>query len=174
MGRSRGMIETKLRDDRFDDFARMGNDGNGNRTFVGLRLFQGLELAVEERRGHEVIGARGEPAGNEIAVAFEENDAHVAPAADKNIAIGALERRAGNDAVLAVQSRRVDPLGNGAQLRPAIRVIERFAVMHLLDVRLRMEPVTVFVDPMKAMREHSGDGAFARPGDAHHDQDGRQ
>src|SRR5580693_3788685 len=59
MGRSRGMIETKLRDDRFDDFARMGNDGNGNRTFVGLRLFQGLELAVEERRGHEVIGARG-------------------------------------------------------------------------------------------------------------------
>jgi hypothetical protein len=46
--------------------------------------------------------------------------------------------------------------------------------MHLLDVRLRMEPVTVFVDPMKAMREHRGDGAFARTGDAHHDQDGRQ
>jgi hypothetical protein len=114
MSRSRGMIETKLRDDRFDDFAWMRNDRNGNRTLVGLRLFQGLELAVEERRRHEVIGARGESAGNEIAVAFEENDAHVAPAADKNVTVSALERRAGNDAVPAVQSRSVDLLGNSA------------------------------------------------------------
>src|SRR6516164_2104788 len=70
-----------------------------------------------------MIGACGDAASDEVAVAFEKNDAHVATVADEDVAIGALECRAGNDAVLAVAPRGVDPAGNGAQPWPAIGVI---------------------------------------------------
>jgi hypothetical protein len=77
--------------------------------FVGLRLLEGSELAVEQRRRHEVAVAGGKPPRDEVAVAFQKDDADVRAFAGENVAIGALERRAGDDAVVAGASRRVDP-----------------------------------------------------------------
>ena len=108
-----------------------------------------------------------------FAVAFEENQPNVAPLADQDIAIGALERRAGDDAVIASLAGGVDPGGDGVQPGPAVLIVQRLAVMHLLDVRLRMKPVAVLIGPMQAMREHRRDGAFAGAGNAHHHDDGR-
>ena len=70
MSRRGGVIETELGNDGFDDFAGVRKDGNGYRVFVGLRLLQCLELAVEQGRRHEMLGARGDAASDEVAVAF--------------------------------------------------------------------------------------------------------
>src|ERR1700682_2358314 len=171
--RRRRLGNAELRDDGINDVAGMRRDRNRNRPFVRRRRFQCRELAVEQRRRHEVIVARGEAPLDQFAVAFEEDETHIAPLANEDIAIDVLERRAGDDPVTARIAGVVDPGGDGAQPRPAIRVGERLAVMHFFDVRLRMEPVAVFVDPVQAVGQHRRDRALAATGNAHHHDDGR-
>ena len=77
--------------------------------FVGLRLLEGSELALEQRPRHEVAVAGGKPSCDEVAVAFQKDDGDIASLAGQNIAVGAFECRAGDDAVVAGASRRVDP-----------------------------------------------------------------
>src|SRR4029077_2989856 len=125
------------------------------------------------RRRHEMIVAGGNAPRDQVAPAFEKNNAHVAPRADQYVAIGALERRAGDDPVIAGFSGVVDPGGDGAQPRPAILIGQRLAVMHFLDVGLGMKPVAVLVGPMQPMGQHRGDRALAGAGNAHHHEDGR-
>src|SRR5580700_7642887 len=121
-------------DNVINDLAGMRRNRDHDRPFVRGRLFQRRELAVEQRRRHEMVVAGGNAPRDQFAVALEENQPHVAPLADQNIAIGALERRAGDDAVVAGAARFVDPGGDGAQPRPAIFVGQRLAVVHFLDV----------------------------------------
>ena len=64
---------------------------------------------------------------------------------------------------------RVDPLGNALQPGQAVRVIERLAMMHLLEIRFWVKPIAVLVDPMQPLRQHGRDRAFARAGHAHDD-----
>ena len=113
-----------------------------------------VEAAVEQRRRHEMIGARGNAPGYQIAVAFEKDQAHVTPVADQDVAVGSLKRGAGHDAVSAPAPGRIDPLGNGAQPWPAVFVIKRLAMVHFLDIRLRVKPVAVLVNPMQPLRQH--------------------
>src|SRR6202050_3287536 len=101
-------------DDIIDDLARMRRDGDDDRALVRGRFFQRRELAVQQRRRHEMIVARGNAPPDQLAVAFEKNQPYVAPLADQDVAIGALERRAGDDAVSARFAGVVDPGGDGA------------------------------------------------------------
>ena len=69
-----GVIDTEFLHDRLDNFAGMRNDGNDDRPFVRLGRLQRLELAVEQARRHEMIGACGDPLRDQVAVALQENE----------------------------------------------------------------------------------------------------
>ena len=120
-----------------------------------------------------MVGARRNAPRDQLAVALEEHQPDIAAVADQDVAIDAAQRRAGDDAVTAGLPGRVDPGGDRAQPGPAILVGQRLAVMHLLDIRGRVEPVAVLVDPMQAVRQHRRDRALAGAGDAHDHDDGR-
>ena len=55
----------------------------------------------------------------------------------------------------------VNPGRNAMQPRPAVLVGERLPTVHLFDIRGRMEPVALLINPMQAMGEHRGNGALA-------------
>src|SRR5580704_16165140 len=97
----------------------MWNDRDYDGMFIGLGLLEGGELAVEQRRRHEVAVAGREPPRDEVAVAFQKDDADRA-ATGENIAIGALERRAGDDAVVAGVTGCIDPGGDAVEPGPAV------------------------------------------------------
>src|SRR4029077_2455476 len=113
--RRRRLGNAELFDNGIDDAAGMRRDRNRDRQLRRRRLLQRRELAVEERGRHEVIVTGGDAPRDQFAVAFEEDEAHIAALADQDIAIGALERRAGDDAVIAGFAGIVDPGGDGAQ-----------------------------------------------------------
>src|SRR5262249_52520366 len=139
----------------------MWSDREDDWVLVGLRLFECGKLALEQGRGHEMTVACREPARNDVPFTFEIDESNIAPLADENVAIGPFERRAGDDTVITGASRRIDPGRDAMQPWPAVLVRERLPTVHLFDVRGRMEPVAVLVNPMHAMRQHRGNRALA-------------
>ena len=55
----------------------MWNDRDDDGMFIGLRLLEGSELTVEQRRRHEVAVAGRKPPRDEVPVAFQKDDADV-------------------------------------------------------------------------------------------------
>src|SRR5689334_15297024 len=70
-------------------------DRHRNGIFVGARLLERLELAVQEGGRHEVPVARGDAPRDERFVALQVDEAHIAPLADQHVAVAAPQRRAG-------------------------------------------------------------------------------
>ena len=64
--RRRRLGDAELGDDGIDDVAGMRRDRDDDRPFVRRRLFQRLELAVEQCRRHEMIVARGDAPRDQI------------------------------------------------------------------------------------------------------------
>src|SRR5262249_6409623 len=112
----------------------MGRDRDDDGVLIGLRLFERGELARKQRRWHEMAVTRGNPARDQVLAPFEIDETHVRALIDENVAIGTLERGAGDDTMIAGFARRVDPGGNGLEPGPAVLVGERDAAVHLLDV----------------------------------------
>ena len=142
------------------------------RSFAA-RPLQRLELAGEQARRHEVPLARGEPGGDQILRSVEKDDADIVAAVHENVAIGALQRRAGDDGAFTGGREAVDLVGNRLQPRPAVLVRQRMAGAHLRDVACRVKPVAILVAPAESSSEMIGDGALARAGNAHHHQRAR-
>ena len=117
--------------------------------------------------------ARGEAGRDQILRSVEKDDADIVAAVHEDVAIGALQRRAGDDGALAGGREAVDLVGNRLQPRPAVLVRQRMAGAHLGDVACRVKPVAVLVAPAEPPGETIGDGALARAGDAHHHQRAR-
>src|SRR5215472_762533 len=155
-----------------DDLARMPNDRNNDRMFVCLRLFEGCELAVEQRGWHEMPVAPRQPARDQVPLALEIDDADVRAIAEQDIAISPFERRARDGAMIADTPRRVDPGGNTMQPGPAILIGEWHAAMHLLDVRRGVERVALLEDPIQSVGEDRRNRALAAARDSHHHDDG--
>src|SRR5262245_10510887 len=120
-------------DDLLDDLARMRNDRDHDCMFVRLRLLKARELAVEQRGRHEVRVARRESPRDQVPIALEIDEADIGAVTDQDIAVGTLERRARDGAMVADPPRRVDPGGDAVQPGPAILVGERHTAVHLLD-----------------------------------------
>src|SRR5437764_11972695 len=110
---------------------------------VRRRRLQRLELAGQQPRWHEVTPAGGEPARDQRFGAVEEDDANVTASMDEDVAIGALERRAGDHGALASPAGAVNLVGNGLQPGPAVLVGEGMACGHLGDVTGGVKPVPV-------------------------------
>ena len=80
------------------------------------------ELAVEQCRRHEVAVAGRKPPRDEVAIAFQEDDADVSAPTGEDIAIRALERGAGDDAVVPGVTGCVDPCGDAVEPGPSSSV----------------------------------------------------
>src|SRR5580704_1676966 len=89
----RKVSSPKLLRDALDDLAGMGSNRDHNRMLVRLRFLERLELALQQRRWHEMAIARRQPARDEVAIAFEKYQAHIVPIADQDVAVSPLERR---------------------------------------------------------------------------------
>src|SRR5689334_14031855 len=99
-----------------------------------------------------MIGTGGNTPRDQLAIAFEKNQSHVLALANEDVAIRPLEGGAGHNAVISRAPGGVDPCRYRMQPRPAIFVVEWLAVMHLLNIGLRVEPVAVLVNPMQSLR----------------------
>src|SRR6266571_2631716 len=169
---ARRLRKFQRRDDLVDDIARARLDRGGDRALVGTGLLQGLELAVQQARRHEVTVAGGHASRDQRLAALQIDETYVPAAVDDDVAIAALERRAGEHDVPAGAARFVDERGDGVEPRPAVLVGERDALVHLLDIGGRVEPIAVLEFPAEAPGQQRADGALAGARDAHDDEGG--
>src|SRR5262249_56172320 len=98
-----------------------------------------------------MIGTRGNTPGDQVAIAFQENQAYVPPVTDQNVAVDTLESGTGHDAVPAGAPGGIDPVGNGMQPWPTVFISKRLAVLPLLDIRLPIKPVALPLTPIHAL-----------------------
>src|ERR1700730_8799600 len=91
----------------------------------------------------------------------------------EHLAIGALQRRAGDHGLLSGLADPFDLIGDSLQPGPAIFVGERLTGAHLRDVARGVKLVAILVAPAEALRQFFPNGALARAGHAHHDQRAR-
>src|SRR5262245_39617358 len=117
---------------------------------VGNRLFERLELTLQQARGHEMLVARRDAACTHLFVALEIDETYVVAISNEHVAVAPLQGGTGDDAMPAGATLLVYPRRNGAQPRPAILVVERHAAVHLLDIGGRMEPVGILEFPAEA------------------------
>src|SRR5262245_26821485 len=120
---------------------------------LGIGFLQRRQLAVEEACRHEVSFARGEARGDQLDVAMQIEETHLRSPASEEIAITALERRAGNHAGLAGLPPAVDPGRDLFKPGPPVAVVERMSGVHLGDARSRMKIVAFFEGPTESISE---------------------
>src|SRR5487761_1960940 len=118
--------------------------------------------------------APGEPVRDQGLRTAEEDNAGVASAMHEHVAVGALERGAGDHGVPAALADPVDLVGDSLQPWPAVLVGEGPAGAHLGDIARGVKPVAVLISPVQPFGEPGRDRAFAGSGDPHHDQRARR
>src|SRR5262249_49099140 len=128
------------------------------------------KLAVEQLRRHEVTAPRAQSLQDQVARAFQVYQPYVGALSDQDVAIGALQSRAGDGEVCAGFARSVDLFGDGPQPGPAIVVGKRVAAAHLRDIAGGVEFVAILETPAKASSERPRDRGLARSGNTHHEQ----
>ena len=128
-----------LRTTVIDDRIGRLRDRHHDRMLVLARLLQRRELAVQQRRRHEVVLSYCHPLGDQRLRALQIHQHHVGSAADQNVAIGTPECRARHDALL--------PLASYASISCAIACsqgqrsssVSGSAGVHLRNIGRRME-----------------------------------
>src|SRR3954469_17381075 len=95
-------------DDVFNDGLDRRVDRYGYRVFCHVWRLERPELAGEQAWRHEMVFAPGEAVRNQWLGAVEKDDADVAASVHQNIAVSALQRRAGDHRTLASQAQPVD------------------------------------------------------------------
>ena len=68
---------------------------DADRMLVRLRRFKSVELAAEQLRGKEMIVPGGKPLGEHIAIHGQEDQPRLWTAGKQDVAVGALQGRAG-------------------------------------------------------------------------------
>src|SRR5919109_3995536 len=84
---------------------------------------------------------RGETMRDQLAIAPEIDEPHVRAVADQDVAVTALQGRAGHDAVPALGAPAIDLRGDRLEPGKPVGIVERDAAAHLGDVGGRMEIV---------------------------------
>ena len=119
---------------------------------VGVWLLQDREVTVEDVGQHGMLFAGGQALLDQRPLAVQINEAHLWSATGQEVAITALERRAGDDAARAEPATTVDPCRHLGEPGPLIAVIERMDGVHLGE-RRRMEFVTFLQRPSELLGE---------------------
>src|SRR6188472_2041437 len=101
----------QLKDDVIHDGLDRGVDRYDDGAFARLWRLQRLELTGEQPRRHEMSLAGGEPVRNQSLRAVQKDDANIVTAMHEDVAIDALQRRAGDHRVLTGLASAVDLVG---------------------------------------------------------------
>src|ERR1035438_7554057 len=172
VGGARSMLpSTQYRDDRCDRGGWIAGRDDADHVPAGLRRLEGVELGPEQLSGEEVTVPGGEPPGEHVPADGQEDHLGLRAAAEQQVAIGALERRAGDHGGFVPGDAFVHPGPDGPQPWPAVVVGQRQAGPHLLDVRGGMEVISVGERPAPPPGEHGPHRRLATAGQAGHDQD---
>ena len=172
LGAARGQPGIQIAHNLGDDVIDRSSHVRVDRMLVGAGLLQRCQLAVEQACRHEVPFARGEARGDQLDVAGQIEEMYVRSPASEEIAIAALECRAGNHAGLAGLPPAVDPVRDLFKPGPPVPVVERMSGVHLGDVRRRMEVVAFLEGPTESISERLCDRRLARSRNTHDHEDG--
>src|SRR5438132_6378579 len=112
--------KAKLAKDVIDDGFDQTVNRHCYRIFARVRRLEGSELALQQTLRHEMVFSQGEAACDQFLRAVEKDDADIGPSMDKNVAIGALQRGAGDHGMLAGLADLLDLIGDRSQPGPAI------------------------------------------------------
>src|SRR5690242_17690058 len=115
--------------------------------------------------------ARSHAPMDQIVIALEINQIYVGTLADNDIAIAALERRAGEHAELSALAPAVDFSGDLAQPRQPVGIGQWLAVTHLFDIGIRMQFVAFLESATERRGQEDRNRGLAGPGYAHDDRD---
>src|ERR1700752_4979333 len=88
--------------------------------------------------------------GDEIPAAAKIAQPYFRPVADDDLAIGPLERGAGDDPRLLLGALTVDPGGDALEPRLSVRIRQRDSRMHLGNISLGLERVPLLEGPAEA------------------------
>src|SRR4029077_15223942 len=117
--------------------------------------------------------ARLQPRFDQVEIALEVDKPHVISLIVRHqIAVAPLQRRAGNHAGRPCGAMLRDPGGDRLQPRPAIRVGQRLAATHFLDISLRMKAVRIPKGAIETRGNQLPDRRFAGTRYAHDDDGG--
>ena len=146
---------------------------DADRILVGIRPLQNCELGVEKGCRRNMFFACGQARANQRPVALQMDDTHLGSPAGEEVAIAALEHRAGDYARMARLPPAIDPVCDPFEQRPLVAVIEWMACVHFADVRCRMEVGALLEWPVESLREGRRDRGFPAARDTCDNQDCR-
>src|SRR5262245_6839374 len=125
------------------------------RIFVRIRFLKGIDLALQQACRHEMAAAPCQALGDEVSAAVKVDEPYFRPITDDDLAIGSLERGAGNYPRLLVGTLNVDPSGHLLEPRLSVCVRERNSCLHLGNVCLRVKRVALLEAPAEARSQFS-------------------
>lgn len=126
-----------------------------------------VELAGEERGGHEVPSATIESLGEEGASACEVDEAYVGVGGAEDVAIPAFECRAGDDESHTFRARFAKSASDGFEPSLPVFIGQRNARRHASDILRRVESVALDESDVQCVGESFTDDSLPRTGDAH-------
>jgi hypothetical protein len=112
-----------------------------------------------------------DPVVDDPLVPFKKDEADTFPAADRDLPVGALEIRAGDDPRLMRRQPLVDPARDGLQPRQTVGIVKRAAGPHLLNIRWRVKIVTLLKSPVQHAPQFKRYRRFATARDTHQNED---
>jgi hypothetical protein len=134
--------EAELVDDAGRDLVGRAGVLERQAALAVVERFERADLRRQQRGRHEVAAARLHALADQLGVAGEVHEAHVALRAVEQVAVAALEGRAGDDGAAAGAGLAAHPVAHGLEPGPAVVVGEGRAGGHLRDVRLGVELVS--------------------------------
>src|SRR5262245_9768757 len=146
---------------------------DADRILVGIRPLQNCELSVEKGCRRNMLFACGQARANQRPVAVQIDDTHPGSPTREEVAIAALEHRAGDHARLTCLPPAIDTVCDPFDQRPLVPVIEWSASVHFADGRRRMEVGALLEWPVESLREGRRDRGFPAARDAGDNQDCR-
>lgn len=165
---ARGILrQTQLRSNLHHDFFRRMRRVHSYRI---RRFLEIRELASENSFAGEMAVAAEDSLAEEFVTPFQINNLDFGAGA-KLLAVRVLQCRASEDDVGTVSDPLHNAIAQGSKPGSAVRVGERNAARHFLNIGGRMKAIRVRELPAELHSEQCADGGLAGSGRAHHEND---
>ena len=156
--------------DRLEGLLRRRPRDHGDAVLVIGQGLEGGELGRQQARGHEVPLTVGHALLEFLGLGEQVDEEDPAPRAGEQVAVGALERGAGDDSPDTVGGAITHPVAHGLQPGPAVLVGQGDAAAHLVDIGLGMEVVGLGDGPAQCVVKVECGRGLAAAGDPHEDE----
>src|SRR4051794_9586804 len=150
-----------------DDLIGRGSDVDDRALLVVAELLERVELRVQQRGGHEVLGAQLHPLLQDRERRLEVHEEGRRRIAE-HVAVGPLQCGAGDDGRRTFVVLDRDQLRDRLEPRPAVLVGQRDALLHLLDVLAGVQGVALDELAVQLVGQLFADGGLPGPRDPHH------